>query len=177
MSNLCGFDEPPVELPDTGGTCCYGATVEGPHRCTCWTPVYGPDQADPAPDLDPQPATRPTLCGDCAYRPGSPEKAGDPGYRGDAEELESLADTGERFFCHQGMRAIVKWVHPSGAEIQADAGAFAPPMFGSVPLKTDGTPADLCGGWAARRRAILGAEQAEALRIDALASLTATREV
>lgn len=52
------------------------------------------------------PVTRRLMCDDCAYRPGSPEKSGDPMYRGDATDLEMIAETGT-FFCHQGLRRIV----------------------------------------------------------------------
>ncbi len=157
MSTWCGFDEPaPDDLPDTGGECCFGASVYGPDRCTCWRPVYTPEQH---PDLaeDPVPQARSLMCGDCAYRPGSPEKAGDPGYRGDADELETLAATETPFYCHDGMRRVEKWAHPSGAEVPALDGAYAPPFTGNLPHKTDGTAADLCAGWDARRRALGGA--------------------
>ena len=34
--------------PDAGeGMCCIGAAVYGPGHCTCWTPVYDLDQAEP----------------------------------------------------------------------------------------------------------------------------------
>lgn len=157
MTTLCGFDEPtPEELPDTGGTCCYGAGVMGPHRCTCWTPAYAEDPAQTS-DLNDKstPVVRPDgMCGDCAYRPGSPEKAGDPAYRGDADELEQLAETGTQFFCHDGMRRVTKWVHPSGAEVHAKDGAYAPPFHGAVPHRVDGEAAYLCAGWNARHRAL-----------------------
>lgn len=156
--SFCGFDEPmPDNLPDTGGTCCPGAIMDGPDRCTCWRAVYEPDQTSKL-DGDPAPAPRPLMCGDCAYRPGSPEKAGDPGYRGDAEELEHLAASGTPFYCHDGMRRVTKWVHPSGAEVQALDGAYAPPFTGNIPHKTDGTTADLCAGWDARRRALASSD-------------------
>lgn len=38
--NLCHLNSPPPDLPDTGGTCCWGAVVYGPEHCTCWTPIY-----------------------------------------------------------------------------------------------------------------------------------------
>ncbi len=158
MATFCGFDEPtPDDLPDTGGTCCYGAGVFGSQRCTCWRPVC----AEPVQTGDLNGDSRPVvrsggMCGDCAYRPGSPEKAGDPGYRGDADDLEDLATSGTPFYCHDGMRRVAKWVHPSGAEVAAKDGAYAPPFHGDIPHRVDGEPAYLCAGWNARRRALSG---------------------
>ena len=152
MSNIiCGIDKPRPDFPDLGLNCCYGVSMRG--ACSCWRPVYdAPEQADP---VDGAPTVRPGgMCGDCAYRPGSPEKTGDPHHRGDATELEMLAEDGRPFYCHDGMRRIVKWVHPSGAEVPGHPADYAPPIVGAVPHRTDGTPAFLCAGWNARRRAL-----------------------
>lgn len=156
---MCVLQENP-DLPDTGGTCCYGAGVYGPGRCTCWVPEYDLEQAD----LDPmlrswveagvKPNTRQLMCQDCAYRPGSPERTGTDGYNGDADELEALAALGRPFFCHQGIRKPVRLRHPSGPVIDGHAAAYSPPITAGVPWRADGTPAELCAGWAARRRAL-----------------------
>jgi len=141
------------DLPDAGeGACCYGAGMRGPGGCTCWRPVYDLDQAEPVPAI---PIVRPGgMCGDCAYRPGSPEKDGDPKYRGDADHLEHLAATGTPFSCHDGLRRLLRRVHPSGVEVPADPGAYDPPILDGQPFRADGQPALLCAGWAARGRAI-----------------------
>lgn len=155
-----------ADLPDMG-PCCAGSAMFGPDRCTCWREVYDLDQQPPRTDLlallaaGIQPNTRPMMCADCAYRPGSPEKVGADGYAGDAEFLESIAASGERFWCHQGIRRPIKLVHPSGAEIPAHAGAYDPPKHAGIPLRADGTPAELCAGWAARRRALVAREAAD----------------
>ena len=156
----CHLDQAP-DLPDTGvGGCCWGEIVGGPDRCTCWEPTYDLEQADPDPELvrwlaaGVQPVTRERMCGDCAYRPGSPERSGVEGYAGDAELLERLAAAGDRFWCHQGCRQPVAWTHPVGITIPGGPGAYAPPVVAGVPYRADGTPAEVCAGWAARRRAL-----------------------
>jgi hypothetical protein len=101
---------------------------------------------------------RDALCPDCAYRPGSPERSGDERYNGDAEFLNRIVETGEAFHCHQGIRRAVKLVHPSGAEVEVPPGDYRPPIIGGVPYKADGSPGELCAGWAARRRACLERE-------------------
>lgn len=146
--SICGTGG--EDFPDLGLFCCYGVTLDGPSGCTCWTAVYSADQTTPAVGV---PVTRRLMCEDCAYRPSSPEKRGDPMYRGDAVELEMAAETGT-FFCHQGLRRIVKWVHSSGAEYPAPPGGYDPPIVDNVPYRTDGMPEELCAGWDARRRAL-----------------------
>lgn len=158
----CHLNDAEPDLPDTGGSCCWGVVVYGPQRCTCWEPVYDLEQASPDPEAARwlaagiEPSTRRRMCGDCAYRPGSPERSGDETYAGDPEFLEHIAGAGERFWCHQGMRRPVLWRHPSGIEIPGHPGAYRPPKVGGVPYKADGTPGDLCAGWAARGRALAG---------------------
>lgn len=153
------------DLPDTGGGCCYGADVYGPGNCTCWTPVYDLDQTEPDPlavrllAAGVTPTVRPTMCGDCAYRPASPEKAGDPEHAGDAESLEDLAASGTPFWCHDGMRRPVRWVHPSGAEIPGHEAAYDPPLVAAVPYRADGQPGYQCAGWDARRRALVASSR------------------
>lgn len=149
MSYVCGAGiAAGVEFPDTGGECCYGAAIYGPDRCTCWEPVFELDQLPPI--VDAETTARSEMCPDCAYRPGSPELA-DPHIRPDL--LASPA--GERpFWCHQGMRAPVAWVHPpTGMRIDGDpARDYRPPMVDDRPYRADGQPAEICAGWAVRHR-------------------------
>lgn len=144
-------------------TCCPDARDKGPAACTCWRPVFDREQADP--DLqavvglalgEMEPPQRPLMCGDCAYRPGSPERTGSAEYNGSAAELDRIARE-DRFWCHDGMRKPVAWRHPRGmriATVQAADGDFQPPIIEGVPYRADGQPGLLCAGWAARRRAL-----------------------
>lgn len=146
--------------------CCPDATRDGPAACTCWRPVFDRDQADP--DLKavvglalgefdlPQ---RPLMCGDCAYRPDSPERTGNAQYNSSPGELDRLARA-EKFFCHDGMRKPVAWRHPAGMRISAVSdGDYQPPIVEGVPYRADGRPGLLCAGWNARRRAFTSTQQ------------------
>jgi hypothetical protein len=138
-----------LKMPDPAhGACCDGSAIKGPQYCTCWTPVFDLEQQDVRPG---EAGRRDALCADCAYRPGSPERSGDERYSGDREFLDRIVETGEPFRCHQGISRAVKLVHPSGAEVDVPPGDYRPPIVAGVPYKADGTPADLCAGWAARR--------------------------
>lgn len=157
----------PRDYPDAGGgLCCIGATVYGPERCTCWVPVYDLEQAEPV--VGPA-GFRDEMCADCAYRPRSPERRGDPDHLGTEEGLMALAAAGEPFFCHQGIRRAVRWEHRPEeatavqcAEVLEAAGdlrvgsvpgkpqQYLPPIIEGVPYRADGTPAQLCAGWARR---------------------------
>lgn len=141
---------PPEALLAGQGMCCTGSANGTPLDCTCWEPVWDLGQQPVQPGL-PRPADPPRMCGDCAYRPGSPERAGEPSHQGDRELLDNLVDNGAPFFCHAGMRRPVKWVHPSGAEIPGHAANYRPPIRDGVPYKADGTPGDICSGWFLRR--------------------------
>lgn len=137
----CGLDRPAPGLPDAGqGMCCMGAAVYGPGRCTCWVPVYDLEQQEIVPGL-PLPPIPVRMCGDCAYRPHSPERSGGEGYNGDAGTLDDLVRNREPFYCHQGIRKPVSHRHPA---------AYDPPIRDGVPYKADGTPANLCAGWLLR---------------------------
>jgi hypothetical protein len=153
----CGTDE---DFPDTDGACCMGSAMRGPGHCTCWQPVYDLEQQP----LDQQarrwlaagvePVTRTRMCLECAYRPGSPEKTGAQGYNGDADELDRIAGSGDLFWCHEGMRKPLKFLHPSGVEFDGHPAGYDPPIMDGVPYRADGTPGELCAGWDARRRAL-----------------------
>lgn len=148
--HVCGHGSgfTPVGLPDAGeGACCYGAAVDGPDGCTCWEPVFDRDQA---PCVDQDRNLRTEMCPDCAYRPNSPERRGDPSYSGDEDDLMGIVERGEMFVCHQGIRKAVQWRHgPTGVTIPGHEGNYCPPIRSGVPFKADGTPADICAGWAA----------------------------
>jgi hypothetical protein len=159
--NLCGPSSTLVDLPDAGDRmCCYGAAMGGPGRCTCWTEVYDHPQTDPDPlavqllAAGIHPVTRRSPCHDCAYRPDSPERTGDERFQGDEEFLQGIVERGERFWCHQGIRMVVALRHPAGVEIPVPPGGYRPARVDAVPYRADGTPAEICGGWAARRRAL-----------------------
>lgn len=133
-----------VKLAD----CCGDVILDGPSACTCWEPVYSAEQTEP--DRTAAPVVGPT-CGDCAYRPDSPERVGDDRY----VPIEDVP-AGEPFWCHRGMRKPVAYRHPAGITVTIDGDFYEPPQRRrgrlGVPYKADGTPGDLCGGWAARYR-------------------------
>lgn len=143
------------DLPDAGGrTCCLGAAVYGPGGCTCWERVHDLDQTPP--DTSIKPTTRATMCGDCAFRPDSPERTGAENAAHDADDLDLLVVSDAPFWCHQGMRLVTAQRHPSGAVKAQPAGerlAYDPPIVDGVPYQADGSPGQMCAGQAAHRRA------------------------
>jgi hypothetical protein len=158
---MCMLDSPAPDFPPTNGDlCCIGSAVYGPRRCTCWEPVYDLDQTQPDTTVGGEPNIRRRMCDECAYRPNSPERNGDPQFVGDAEFLEQLAaDPSRRFWCHQGMRKVIAWRHPSGMEIPDRPGAsYDPPSIDGVPYLANGRPGQLCAGWDARRRELAGSD-------------------
>lgn len=148
--SICGPTHPAVDLPDaSGGTCCYGAAIYGPQRCTCWQPVHDVDQTPIRPGV-PMPPIPVRMCHDCAYRRRSPERTGAVGYAADADVLDDLVAGRMPFFCHQGMRRVLTLRHPTGFEVPAHPGAYDPPIVNGVPYRADGSPALLCAGWLLR---------------------------
>lgn len=140
------------DLPDAGeGMCCYGA-INGPGHCTCWRPVCDTEQK---PIQQGAAAQRRRMCSDCAFLPGSPERSGDPRFSHSGPiELQELVDSGKAFACHQGMRRVLKLVHePTGVEHVVGDGGYEPAVAGGMAFKADGSPADLCAGVLAARRA------------------------
>lgn len=130
--------------PDEDLYCCDGAIFKGSEGCTCWTPVYSLEQQPPRPPTRPADlAPRPEMCGDCAFRPGSPERSEE----WTAEALYDTAASGTPFWCHDGMRRPSKWIHPDGHEVPGDPDDWAPPIRDGIPYRADGSPALLCGGW------------------------------
>lgn len=131
------------------GLCCMGVAVYGePEKCTCWTPIFDLEQMSISTAGIAISRTRSKCCGDCAYRHGSPERSDE--YVAEAL-LDLPAQPGRVFACHQGMRRVVSWEHPSGLVIPAGEGDYRPPVEAGVAYRADGTPADLCAGWAALR--------------------------
>lgn len=162
----------PVDYQDRYRWCCYAAAEDGPAACTCWEPIYDAEQAEPRTDVVPE--TRSQMCGDCAYRPDSPERAGDPYF--------GLALT--NFWCHRGIRRP-RWRHPDGRVRPGDPADYQPPVIDGVPYRADGLPAARCGGWAGRSdlmstvrtTARLSAHQLDTLRLyDQLGSYQAVAD-
>lgn len=137
LCTMTGPPDPPESDHDI--PCCLGEAVWGPERCTCWEPEY--DVAQAAPELDGVVKARPARCRDCAYLPGSPEQDNTvrlPGYGPNSTGV---------FWCHQGMRRVVAWVHPDGRRVTVDEDDYDPPFHGGVPYRADGAKADICAGW------------------------------
>jgi hypothetical protein len=149
------------DLPDAGaGACCMGSAMQGAKGCTCWRAEHDVVQQPLRRELVAR-GLRPrgAMCPDCAFRPGSPERRGDARFAHSGEgELEDLA-AHHRFTCHMGTRRRLALVHPSGTRVEGGPGDYDPPIEGGIPFKADGTPADLCAGWIAARKA-LDAERA-----------------
>lgn len=153
----------PEDIPEADyGGCCIGAAEYGKRRCTCWERVYDVEQKPWCGDATRLPVRRATMCVDCAYRDDSPEANGDPNQEhSDPGDLDEVA-LGAEFVCHQGMRRVVKLVHPSGLEYVPKGMWYDPPhrpgprdsRLAAIPLKADGTPADLCRGVQCRREAL-----------------------
>ena len=129
-------------------------------RCACWEPVYDVDDALPM--LSERPAVRTVMCGDCAFRPDSPERNGDPRYGNSSpEELEEIVAGDAPFYCHKGMRRIVRFVHPTGAVYVPPTG-FDPQIYNGGAYKANGRPADLCAGFVQARLDLAAEERATA---------------
>lgn len=127
--------------------CCYGEALGGPLWCTCWEPVFTSAQAQPVlPASADEVETRARMCGDCAFRPDSPERADE----WTEEELLALPETGETFWCHDGMRRPDHWRHPDGRTVPGSTADWRPPIVAGMPFRADGRPGLLCAGWNAR---------------------------
>ena len=130
-----------------------GAAARGPGHCTCWAPVLDRDV------LEPQhgpPSVRKRMCGDCAFRGGSPERSGDRRYAHSGEgDIDALvASPRALFFCHQGMARKVALRHgPTGAIHWINVDSYSANAPDGRACKADGSPADICAGfWAAKER-------------------------
>lgn len=137
------------EHPGEEMWCCFASAEAGGDsaECSCWRAVYEVEQAVARPPSTPEDIeARAERCGDCAFRPGSPELSSEF----TAEELLQLAGKGEPFFCHDGMRRPAKWVHPAGHEVPGDPDDYRPAIRNGMPYRADGRPGLLCAGWAAQ---------------------------
>lgn len=134
--------------PDKDGPgCCWGDVIKGPEGCNCWVPVFDTVQADPVPPGRPDDIeVQAGMCGDCAFRKGSPERE----HAYSEEALLSLPAEGKAFYCHEGMRRPVRWEHPDGRTVAGSPDDWQPPMVAGLPYRLDGRPGLLCAGWAAR---------------------------
>lgn len=137
--------------PDNDGAdyagCCVGEGFRGPEYCTCWKPIFDVDQQElRAPSSPDDLGARTSMCGDCAYRKDSPERA----EQHSDEFLMDLVVDGTPFWCHEGMRRPVRWEHPDGRTVPGDPADYQPPRIVGIPYRADGRPGLLCAGWAHR---------------------------
>jgi hypothetical protein len=151
----------PVEVLDAGeGMCCAGAVHRGPAGCTCWEAVYDPADQVPLADCDRAASdlTRPRMCGDCAFRADSPERAGEGRYQNsEPGDLERVAAGATPFRCHDGARRIVALVHtPTGHRIDLAGVDHYDPPTADRPYAADGKPLLVCAGWAAAHTRAVG---------------------
>jgi len=141
-------EDNPISVTEGMLWCCDGSAMRGLAHCTCWEPVY--DVAQTPPITDTVAGAMTDKCHDCAFRPGSPERA-DEFMR---EELYALPDTGAPFWCHQGMRQPHHWRHATlGIEVPGDPADWQPPIIDGIPYLADGHAGNLCAGWLALRLA------------------------
>lgn len=137
-----------AEHPDDDAArgCCWGDTNDGPAKCLCWVPIFEVEQAEPVPPVCAEDvAARESMCGDCAFRPGSPERSD----AWTAEALYEAAAAGTPFWCHQGMRRPARHEHPDGRTVEGSPDDWQPPIVAGIPYRADGRPGLLCAGWAA----------------------------
>lgn len=131
--------------------CCDASAYRDMESCTCWRPVFEVDQQPAQPislgDLIVRPGG---MCGDCAYRPRSPERE----VPFVADELLSYPAEGTPFYCHDGIRRPKHWVHPEGHRVEGDPADYQPLMVRGVPYRAVGRVALLCAGWAAIAAAV-----------------------
>ena len=145
----------PDPCPD-GVPCCDGYAYIGPEYCTCWEAVYEDGQREPQRDAEQH--TRPRMCADCAFRPGSPERRdSEHAVCNSGDLLRMVHDPDEVFACHDGLRRAIGWRHPNGLFIRHDPRdavvPYSPPIEGRRAYRLDGSPALHCAGLAAARRA------------------------
>lgn len=129
--------------------CCYGAAVYDGERCTCWEPEIEPE---PTQEVQEGPmAVNTRRCGDCAYRPDSPERQAMGG------DFMPYVPDGV-FTCHVGMPKAVRFRHPpTGVVVEVPEGTanddYRPVTRGDRAWQADGRPAVVCAGWARDDRA------------------------
>lgn len=134
------------EHPDDALRGCCDGEIQDPELCVCWVPEYDLEQAPARPPAGPGDLEiAAAMCGDCAFRPDSPERADD----WTAEALMELPATGRPFYCHTGIRRPARWRHPDGRVVDGAPDDYQPLIVASLPYRADGQPALLCAGWAA----------------------------
>jgi len=149
---------------DEHRVCCLGAVMRD--RCTCWVTEHDREQAKPRPGPV---QVQPRMCGDCACRPGSVEETDPDSMASSVQGVQSLAEQGAPFYCHQGMRQRTGKVHPDGERIEFDgprpADNYDPPIHDGVPYQASGEPALICAGWLAKNRAAKALTYPQARRL------------
>jgi transcription elongation factor Elf1 len=123
--------------------------------------VYDLEQQDPR--IDEHETARNAMCGDCAYRRDSPERANSDTVAAYSDQLDSCVDEGRPFWCHDGMRRTIHHRHPDGRTRtdQATDASYDPPIVERRPYRADGSPALLCAGWFTRRLRAIQARTAK----------------
>ena len=146
----------PEEKQIPYNSCCYGAAVYGPSRCTCWEVKYNAEQQPATGRMTPP---NKKCCRDCAYRNDSQERSGTGDYNHSAMEPGGLPELpfGGKFYCHVGMRYAVEYHHPSsGLRIAVDhSDDYCPPITDDGALLANGDVAPLCAGFSATHQAAL----------------------
>lgn len=142
-------------MDSAGRSCCYGAAMGGPERCTCWTSTYDGEQAPWDGSL---PQVRSSCCGDCASLPGSPERTKDDGAVW-ATVQRQATDGGAVFFCHRGehgaqmRRRLCSVNDVDGRVSEPECDDYRPGQVdherGMFRLLLDGSAAPVCAAWAA----------------------------
>ena len=149
MTTICGgtgtltFLLPEDRDEERIAPCCYGSALDGPDGCSCWEPIFDADQA---PIVEGPPETRPSLCGDCAFRKDSPERRA-------GQHPEDLSS----FWCHQGVRRAIAYVHPDGrrrdvVDVDGTPVDYQPVTRPGLIFRADGQPGQRCAGWARANR-------------------------
>lgn len=117
---------------------CMGAAAMGPERCTCDTLTQAQHELCLADAWEAWAARGGDMCGDCAFRKGSPEQ----------EQLEKIAASSTPFRCHQGMPVDAR----SGKPVQD---AYVPVLVvdrETQAIEAPGFP--ICAGWLRARQAL-----------------------
>lgn len=142
-----------VPCPEPGVPCWDACALDG-SDCGVWEPVFRPE---PHGDLQEGPSpVRAKACGDCAYKPGSPERRANDG------DLPRGFDLNRPFHCHDGMPALRGWTYP-GLDYSLWAGGlpsmqdgfligsydYQPVQRNGRGWQADGRPLVVCAGWAA----------------------------
>lgn len=148
-----------IPCPDPANPCWEACALDG-QDCAMWEAVYWPEPERDALQVGPE-NVAPRACGDCAYRPGSPERRENDG------DLPLGFDPEKPFYCHTGMSALVGYTH---AELGVSMLVSALPsmqdgfLIGSLDYSVvqdpdrrrgwmaDGRPLVVCGGWWAHAR-------------------------